>query len=147
MSLEEDLKKETNYSKRQVGNFILNRLAIDKDAEKKWEKQHKCLDNCWNYILDKARAEADGESCYCAEDGIVYGWALEYMLDIKTEEKPLVKSQEEESQSGPNPVPKSEEKIPEVPVPEPEKPEKRKIYTKKPKKSDLNELGEQLTLF
>ena len=144
MSLQQDIEKETNPSKKLVGNFILNRLSIDKDAKKRWDRLHKCLDNCWNYILNTAKAEAKGATCYCAEDSAVFNWALEYILDIKTEEKPKTESQEVQSQSSPNSVQEPKE---EIPVQEPEKPEKRKIYTKKPKKSDLDEGGEQLTLF
>ena len=52
-------------------------------------KQGKSINDCYNYILDKARKQANGNNSYMAHHKIEFQWAEDYFMneDIKKFEK------------------------------------------------------------
>lgn len=56
------------------------------------------MDKCWNYIYDRAKAEAKEQNSCCLEDGVVFAWARHFYLEGLADEAKLKLAKEQEKQ-------------------------------------------------
>jgi len=81
--LTEEIKASKNNGAIKVGNYILKCFETDEKISKDYKDRKITLDNVWKHVFNRAKIKLGNKSGYI-EPATVYGWAKDYIQDIKT---------------------------------------------------------------
>ncbi len=89
--------------KEIVKKYLEQQCKQDTVLKERYNPEY--LDKCWEYIVNCAKAEANGKNNVCIEDNQVYQWASHYYLEglfekekLKIEEARLKRILEDDAQ-------------------------------------------------
>ena len=85
--LEEEIKASKSSGAEEVGNHLLKCFKTNEQLKKDYKERKITLEKTWNHIVERAKKELNGKSGYVNPE-TVYGWAKDYIQDVKIEEKP-----------------------------------------------------------
>lgn len=77
MDFTEELSQEKNPDIIRIGKYLWERAEKDPSVRKSLIKKNKSLKECFTYITNQARTQAQN-GCAFVDDDTVYGWAVHY---------------------------------------------------------------------
>ncbi|KAF5063577.1 PcfK-like protein [anaerobic digester metagenome] len=95
----EVLKAPEDTYRAVIGEYIIDHILTTEDAERVLN-ENKTLEKALNEIVSKARKQAKGGKAF-VEDGVVFGWAMEY-FGLQDENSPNPQTSAEKREEKPS---------------------------------------------